>query len=144
MFTTLDAKDGFYQIGLDKESSKPTTFWTPFGRYRYLRLPFGISVAPEEFECKLQEKTLKVHMSSKMTSFVAGYGNTVEEAEKNHSENLCKVLIRARQVNQKLNSKKMNIEVKFMGHVAGMVSNQTPTRSKPLRICRSQPINKKH
>ena len=56
VFTTLDAKDGFYQIELDEESSKKTTLWTPFGRYRYLRMPFGISVAPEEFECKLREK----------------------------------------------------------------------------------------
>ena len=32
VFTTLDAKDGFYQIGLDEGSSKKTTFWTPFGR----------------------------------------------------------------------------------------------------------------
>lgn len=56
VFSTLDAKDGFYQIGLDEESSKLTTFWTPFGRYRYLRMPFGISAAPEEFECKLHER----------------------------------------------------------------------------------------
>ena len=33
VFTTLDAKDGFYQITLDEKSSKLTTFWTPFGRY---------------------------------------------------------------------------------------------------------------
>ena len=53
VFSTLDAKDGFYQVGLDEESSLNTTFWTPFGRYQYLRLPFGINLAPEEFECKL-------------------------------------------------------------------------------------------
>ena len=35
VFTTLDAKDRFYQISLDEASSKLTTFWTPFGRYRY-------------------------------------------------------------------------------------------------------------
>ena len=56
VFSTLDAKDGFYQVGLGEESSLKTTFWTPFGRYRYLHLPFGINLAPEEFECKLQEK----------------------------------------------------------------------------------------
>ena len=55
VFTTLDAKDGFYQISLDEQSSKVTTFWTPFGRYRYLRMPFAISTAPEEFERRLQE-----------------------------------------------------------------------------------------
>ena len=29
VFTTLDSKDGFYQISLDEKSSKLTTFWTP-------------------------------------------------------------------------------------------------------------------
>ena len=122
VFTTLDAKDGFYQIGLDEESSKLTTFWTPFGRYRYLRLPFGISVAPEEFECKLQEKLSDLEGTHVLRDdiLVVGYGDTVEEAEKNHDENLRKVLNRARQVNLKLNSKKMSLKktkVKFMGHV---------------------------
>ena len=122
VFTTLDAKDGFYQIGLDEESSKLTTFWTPFGRFRYLRLPFGISVAPEEFECKLQEKLSDLEGTHVLRDdiLVVGYGDTVEEAEKNHDENLRKVLNRARQVNLKLNSKKMSLkktEVKFMGHV---------------------------
>ena len=55
VFSTFDAKDGFYQIGLDEHSSKLTTFWTPQSRYRYLRMPFGISLAPEVFECRLQE-----------------------------------------------------------------------------------------
>ena len=45
VFTTLHGKDGFYQIKIDDESSKLTTFWTPFGRYRYLRMPFGICSA---------------------------------------------------------------------------------------------------
>ena len=45
VFTVLDAKDGFHQVKLDKESSLLTTFWTPFGRYRYLRMPQGIGSA---------------------------------------------------------------------------------------------------
>jgi len=36
VFSTLDAKDGFYQVGLDESSSLKTTFWTPFGCYKYL------------------------------------------------------------------------------------------------------------
>ena len=54
VFSTLEAKDGFYKISLDEASSKLTLFWTPFGRYRYLRMPFGISLAPEEFGKNLQ------------------------------------------------------------------------------------------
>ena len=50
VFSTLDAKDGFYLVGLDASSSLRTTFVTLFGRYKYLRLPFGINLVPEEFE----------------------------------------------------------------------------------------------
>ena len=122
VFTTLDTKDGFYQIGLDEESSKKTTFWTPFGRYRYLRMPFGISVAPEEFKCKLQEKLTGLEGVEILRDdlLVVGYGDTQEEADANHDENLRKLLDRAREVKLKLNSKKMNLkkpQVKFMGHV---------------------------
>ena len=50
VFTVLDAKDEFHQVKLDNESSLLTTFWTPFGRYRYLRMPQGISSALEEYQ----------------------------------------------------------------------------------------------
>ena len=50
IFSTLDAKDGFWHLKLDDASSRLTTFETPFGRYRWLRLPFGISPAPEIFK----------------------------------------------------------------------------------------------
>ena len=48
-FFKMDATAGFHQITLDEKSSLMTTFNTPFGRYRYLRLPMGICSAPEVF-----------------------------------------------------------------------------------------------
>lgn len=122
VFTTLDAKDGFYQIGLDEESSLKTTFWTPFGRYRYLRMPFGVSVAPEEFECKLHEKLddLPGVIVIRDDVLVTGHGETYEEAVEDHDQNLVRLLDRAKQVNLKLNKAKMKLrkaEVEFMGHV---------------------------
>lgn len=48
-FSRLDANSGFHQIPLDEATSKICTFGTPFGRYRFLRLPFGISSATEVF-----------------------------------------------------------------------------------------------
>ena len=50
VFSILDEKDGFWQIPLDEESSFLCTFNSPFGRYRFLRCPFGISSAPEVFQ----------------------------------------------------------------------------------------------
>ncbi|CAB4019878.1 Hypothetical predicted protein, partial [Paramuricea clavata] len=47
VFSTLDASSEFWHIKLDEKSSKLTTFNTPYGRYRFLRLPFGLNSAPE-------------------------------------------------------------------------------------------------
>ena len=49
VFSSLDAASGFWQIPLDSECVKLTTFITPFGRYCFNRLPFGITSAPEIF-----------------------------------------------------------------------------------------------
>ena len=50
VFSVLDATSGYWQVKLDEESSKLCTFNTPFGRYRFTRLPFGIKSAPEVFQ----------------------------------------------------------------------------------------------
>ena len=55
VFTKLDANSGFWQIPLTKESSMMTTFITPYGRYRFNLLPFGISSAPEQFQRRMSE-----------------------------------------------------------------------------------------
>ena len=48
IFSTFDIKDAFPTIKLTNESSFLTTTRTPWGRYRWTRLHFGISSAPEE------------------------------------------------------------------------------------------------
>ena len=54
-FTVVDAKDGFWQKRLDTESSYKTTINTPFGRYRWNRMPFGICSAPEVWQRTIHE-----------------------------------------------------------------------------------------
>ena len=65
----VDAKDGFSQEKLDFESSYKTTFKTPFGRYRWLCMPFGISYAPVEWQrtCTNWSSGFKVWKSLLMT-----------------------------------------------------------------------------
>ena len=55
VFTVVDAKNGFWQVELDDESSRLTTFNTPFGRYRWKHMPFGISSALEVWQRKMHE-----------------------------------------------------------------------------------------
>ena len=75
---------------LDDESSKLTTFDTPYGRYRWKRLPFGVSVASEIFQKRLNQALdrlgglLTVHDDM----VIYGVGNTEEEATADHNTKL--------------------------------------------------------
>ena len=53
VFSKLDANSGFWKIPLAEESRKLITFITPFGRYQFNKLPFGISSAPELFQRRM-------------------------------------------------------------------------------------------
>ena len=49
IFSVVDASNGYWQVEMDENSSKLTTFITPYGRYKWKRLPFGIASASEEY-----------------------------------------------------------------------------------------------
>jgi hypothetical protein len=54
-FSKLGFSSGFWQINLEKNSQKLTTFISPFGRYKYKRILFGMTSAPEVFQKELYE-----------------------------------------------------------------------------------------
>ena len=50
IFTTLDLRSGYYHIALDDESKAKTAFLTPFGKYKFNAVPFGLAQAPAYFQ----------------------------------------------------------------------------------------------
>ena len=52
VFSTLYLKDGYWQVELDTESLLLYAFNTPFGQYRFTRMPFGLKSASEVFQKK--------------------------------------------------------------------------------------------
>lgn len=55
VLSVLDTNSGFWQIKLDDESAKLCTFNTPFGRYMFKRLSFGLSSAQDVFQDIMSE-----------------------------------------------------------------------------------------
>jgi hypothetical protein len=52
LFTVIEDLKGYHQVLLDDESAALTTFSTPFGRYQYLRLPFSVMHAVDDYTVK--------------------------------------------------------------------------------------------
>jgi RNase H-like domain found in reverse transcriptase/Reverse transcriptase (RNA-dependent DNA polymerase) len=121
VFSLVDAKCAFWLCELDYESSMLTTFESPFGRFRWNRLPYGLSPSPEIFARKFQDALtgLQGVVCIADDVLVYGQGTTVDEARVDHDNNLKSLLERCRQENIKLNRDKMKINcpsVRFMGH----------------------------
>ena len=123
VFTVLHVRNGFWHVSLDEESSFLTTFQTPFGRYRWKRMPFGISSAPEVFQRKMHKLIEGLNgIEVVADDFIAvGYGDTYEEASQNHNRCLLAFLRRCEERNVRLNPEKVKLrqtKVLFIGHVA--------------------------
>lgn len=54
-FAKLDAYAGYWMLPLEEDSSKLCTFQTPFGRYKFKRLPFGLNCSAEIFHRKMSQ-----------------------------------------------------------------------------------------
>lgn len=115
-FTVMDMKDGYLQVKLSQASSDLTTFNTPFGRYKFCRLAFGLSSAPEVY----------MRMNNEIFGDLPGIGIYFDDiiisgsTLLEHDRNLLNVLERARQNNIKFNINKMQFRqstVKYMGQV---------------------------
>ena len=122
VFTVLDAKNGFWHVQLDQESSYLTTFATPWCRYRWKRMPFGISAAPEEFQRRLDTALEGLEGVRPICDdiLIYGVGDSYDEAMVDHDNKLVALLQRCRSKGIKLNQKKLKFrrsQVSFMGHL---------------------------
>ena len=122
IFSVVDAKDGFLQVVLDEASSYLTTFWTPFGRYRWRRMPFGIKSASEEFQRRLDEILEGLDNIAVIADDIVIYGSGTneQEATASHDAAFKALLQRCRERGLRLNKRKLKFKlnnVAYMGHV---------------------------
>ena len=98
VFSKLNAKSGFLQIKLDEASSLLTTFNTPIGRYKWLRLPSGLKCAPEISKRIMDQMLEEIEGAIAIIDDILIAGSDVEH----HGAILHKVIERATSYNLKL------------------------------------------
>ena len=115
-FSKLDAQSGYWQIKLDEESSYLTTFNSPFGRYRFKRLPFGIISSQDLFQQKMDEIFEGLPGVTPPIDDVIIHGSTRKE----HDDRLRAALDRSTEKQLRLNGEKLTVgatEVEYFGHM---------------------------
>ena len=133
VFSKLDANSGFWQIPLSPESRLLTTFITPFGRYCFNKLPFGITSAPEIFQRTMGTILEGLEGVSGLIDDTLVHGK--DESE--HDDRLARVLERIRSVGGTLNQGKCEFkksEVKFLGQKVSSEGVQAdPEKTRAIR-----------
>lgn len=129
LFTVLDMKEGFHQFQLDDKSSELCTMNTPFGRFKYKRMPYGMSSFPEIF----QRENTKIFgdLNGVQVLFDDIIVSGKDEAE--HDQNLAAVLKRARENNVKFNKLKLQYKSKQVRY-GGVVYSIDGVKPDPNKI----------
>ena len=136
-FSKLDANSGFWQIELAPESSKLITFITPFGRYAFNHLPFGITSAPEHFQRKMSGILSDLDGVVCLIDDVLVYGKTEQE----HDQRLKATLRRISEAGLTLSKEKCIIgatSISFLGQTVNSEGIQ-PDQNKIRAICDMKP-----
>lgn len=136
----LKAEESFHKLTLDEKSSYLCTFITPFRRFRFKKVPYGILTATDEFQRVMDDIFGDLEGVFPYVDDIVVWASTAEE----HKKRVEKVLSRC------LNYAKCQFEkssVKYLGHIVSreglridpdrvkdIEAVQTPSDKKGLQI----------
>ena len=116
VFSTIDLRSDYHHIALGKSSRAKTAFVTPFGKYEFLMVPFGLAQAPAYFKL-LMNKVLKG------LKFAMTYLDDIiifSENELQHLEHLEIVFSHLQEAGLKMKRSKCDFfksEIHYLGHL---------------------------
>ena len=141
IFTVIDMSHCYWHKKLDEESSYLCAFNTPFGRYKFNRMPFGICSAADVAQQMVDDEFSDIPGALAVHDDIIVSGATTEE----HDTALEEVLKRARERNIKFNKKKVQLrvtEVKYLGNIVS-AKGFTPDPEKIRAIIEMPPPESK-
>ena len=117
VFTTLNLRSGYYHIELDKDSQAKTAFVTPFGKYEFNMVPFGLAQAPAYFQALINKVLKGLH------KFAVTYLDDIiifSKNEEEHLEHLRIIFQRLKEAGLKPKRSKcdfMRTQIQYLGHL---------------------------
>ena len=114
-FTTLDLWAGYHHIPLEKPLIPKMAFNSPFGKYEYIKVPFGLTQAPAYFQ-ELMSGILKDF------SFAIAYLDDIifSKSPQEHLAHIRKVFKKLRSAKLSMKMSKCNFfskEIQYLGHI---------------------------
>ena len=115
-FSTIDLRSGYYHITLGKDSRAKTAFVTPFGKYEFLQVPFGLAQAPAFFQ----------HLMNKVLdncSFAMTYLDDIiifSDTEEEHLAHIEEIVKRLEAADLKMKRSKCDFfkrHIHYLGHL---------------------------
>jgi len=140
--STMDLTRGYYQVPLDPQHRHKTAFVSPFGKWQFTRMPFGVKNAPAWFQ-RHMDQILKEHENADAyIDDICVYSNTW----KDHLTHLREVLQCLREVGLTVRLAKCSFarsRVQYLGHLIGG-GTIAPVDAKIQAISTmEQPVDKK-
>ena len=115
-FTTLDLRAGYHHIPLDKPSIPKTAFNSPFGKFEYVKVPFGLAQALAYFQ-ELMTGILKDF------PFAIAYLDDIiifSKTPQEHLSHIRMVFEKLKSVNLSMKKSKCSFfskEIQYLGHI---------------------------
>jgi hypothetical protein len=114
----IDGFSSYNQISVLPGDREKTTFTTPWGRFMYAKIPFGLMNAGETFQ-----RAMDISFIGEKEKFVVIYLDDIivfSKYDKEHYRNLKKVFLKCRKFGLSLNPKKSLFVMKkgkLLGHI---------------------------
>ena len=138
-FSTLDLRAGYHHIGLTADSIPKTAFTLLFGKYEYVKVPFGLAQAPAYFQ-ELMTGVLKdLPFAMAYLDNIIIYSSTPEE----HLQHIRTVFKKFHRAKLSMKLSKCHFfakEIQYLGHILGVEGiRPVPAKTEAIKAMHPPP-----
>ena len=132
-FWTLNIHAGYHHISLNEDSIAKTDFTSPFGKYNYLKVPFGLAQAPVYFQEPMNNVLKDVPFAIAYLDDIIIYSKTVEE----HFDDLQQAFHKLCNAEQSMELSKCHFfanEIQYLGHDISTTDIKLPSKTAAIKV----------